>query len=95
MKDFISAALPWIIVGITLAILFVSLNANKKKSKDSDEYVENYGTLGMLIGMSIGSAIGHFFKDTSIGMSTGMLFGLSIGMCVKKQKEEYYENSNN
>ena len=59
MKDFILAALPWVAIGLCLAIFFAR---NKKNNKDVKKTVENYGTEGMSVGMCIGVALGHCLK---------------------------------
>ena len=81
VTDFLSAALPWIIIGLTLAVFFVK--ADKRKKSDEDEREEDYGTEGMCIGMCIGAAI-----DVHYGLSLGMLLGYAIGSCIKKDKKE-------
>lgn len=77
MKDFITAALPWIIIGIAIALLAV--NAGKRKKGD-DNMSE-----GMCIGMCIGVALGASgVIDLGLGISLGMLAGMAVGSCVKK-----------
>ena len=72
--DFLSAALPWICIGLLLAIFFAQ-NARKKNKK-----TENYSAEGMALGMCFGTAIGTAFgNNTGIGLSLGMLAGLVIG----------------
>ena len=53
MKDFIFAALPFVIVGICLALLA----ANHNRIKDSKE--KNHMAEGMCIGMCFGVEIGR------------------------------------
>ena len=88
MKDilgFLSAALPWICIGLLLAIFFAQ---NARKKKDSKKK-ENYGTEGMALGMCFGVAIGTAFgNNTGIGLSLGMLAGLVIGSCIEKKKND-------
>ena len=88
MKDiaaFLSAALPWICIGLLLAILFAQI-ARKKKD---DKKKENYGTEGMALGMCFGVAIGTSLgNNTGIGLTLGMLAGLVIGSCIEKKKSE-------
>ena len=79
--DFFRASLPWITVGLALAVL-CARSAKKKKEEESGE---NYGTEGMCIGMCLGTAIGTSLgNNTGIGISLGMLMGLAIGSCIKK-----------
>ena len=81
--DFLSAALPWICMGLLLAIFFAG-NALKKSKKN-----ENYSTEGMALGMCFGTAIGTSFgNNTGIGLALGMLAGLVIGSCIEKKKND-------
>ena len=80
--DFLRAALPWIAVGLLLAVLSARSAGMKKK----EEQAGDYGTEGMCMGMCFGTAIGAFFgNNTGIGISLGMLIGLVIGTCIKKE----------
>lgn len=78
MKDFILAAIPFIIIGISVAIIIV----NNNKSKES------YICEGMCIGMSFGLLLGTSFSNEHLGMflSMGMLIGEAIGSYIKKDK---------
>ena len=79
--DFLRAALPWIAIGLLLAVFCARSMGKKKKEKQSDDY----GTEGMCLGMCLGSAIGTSLgNNTGIGISLGMLIGLAIGTCIKK-----------
>ncbi len=81
MRDFIIAALPCIVTGLALAVLFMG-RASKKKKEEAGSYEAE----GMSIGMCIGVAISPLFSENiGIGMSLGMLIGLVIGMCIKKE----------
>ena len=79
MKEFITAALPWVCIGIAVA-LFVANHGAAKKAKDSDEKHGNYMTEGMCLGMCVGTTFG------GNGMVYGMLIGLVVGMVIKKEK---------
>ena len=82
--DFLRAALPWVAMGLLLAV-FAARSAGKKKEKQDD----NYGTEGMCLGMCFGTAIGTALgNNTGIGISLGMLIGLVIGSSIKKRHEE-------
>ena len=83
--DFLSAALPWICIGLLLAVFFAQ-NARKKKN---NKKAENYSTEGMALGMCFGVAIGTAFGNyTGIGLSLGMLAGLVIGSYIEKKKTD-------
>ena len=80
MKDFIFAALPFVIIGICLALLA----ANHKRMKDSAE--KTYMTEGMCLGMCFGVALAtsmHF--NLGLGIGLGMLGGETVGMLKPKK----------
>ena len=82
--DFLRAALPWIAVGLLLAVL-AARGAGKKKK---EEKTGDYGTEGMCLGMCLGTAIGTALGNyTGIGISLGMLIGLAIGTSIKKGEQ--------
>ena len=82
--DFLQAALPWIAVGLLLAV-FAARGARKKKKK---EQTGDYGTEGMCLGMCFGTAIGTALgNNTGIGISLGMLIGLVVGSGIKKEEQ--------
>lgn len=80
MKDFILAALPWVTVGICLAVLFADRARQSKKRKSDEEHEDNYLSEGMCIGMCMGVAV-----NAQYGMCIGMLIGMVFGMFVKKK----------
>ena len=64
--EFIRAALPWIAMGLLLAI-FVARSAAKKRKNESKS--DDYGAEGMCLGMCLGTAIGTSFdNNTGIGL---------------------------
>ncbi|MCQ2442102.1 MAG: hypothetical protein MJ077_03085 [Oscillospiraceae bacterium] len=86
MFDFFHAALPWIAMGVLLAV-FAVRSASKKK-KDEKE-LDDYGSEGMSIGMCFGVALGSSTSlDLGLGLSLGMLIGLAVGSSIKKTEEK-------
>lgn len=82
---FLKAALPWIVVGLVLAVFL----AGSGKKKKADGKTDSYGTEGMCLGMCFGTAIGTALgNNTGIGISLGMLMGLAIGSCIKKGSQD-------
>ena len=83
--DFLSAALPWICMGVLLAVFFVK----SSRKKNSDEKKDNYSLEGMCFGMCFGTALGTSIgSNTGIGLSLGMLLGLVIGSLIEKKESE-------
>lgn len=76
--DFLRAALPWVAIGLLLAV-FAARSAKKKKDEQPQD---DYGTEGMCLGMCFGTAIGN---NTGIGITLGMLIGLFLGSSFKKE----------
>ena len=78
MREFAAAALPWIVIGIAVAVLLAY------RGKKKGEY-ETCMTEGMCIGMCIGTAIGSSgILDLGLGISLGMLLGELAVMNIKK-----------
>ena len=76
MKDFILAALPFVIIGVCLAIIC----ANGKKYKET--YLSEGLAIGMCFGVAVASAL-HI--NLGLGISIGMLIGEAIG--INKEKK--------
>ena len=78
MKDFILAALPFVIIGICLAVIF----ANFKKDKKT--YCSEGMSIGMCLGVALSSAID---MNIGLGISLGMLIGETIGILIEKKEK--------
>ena len=81
LADFILTALPFVIVGISIAIIVVNCNKENKKLEKG-----TYISEGMCIGMSIGLLLGNLYDDGHLGifLGLGMLIGEAIGSGIKK-----------
>lgn len=95
-KSFITAALPYILYVIALALIAVIYTNDKKKKarderqgkdKKNPDELDNYALWGMCAGMAIGIAAGSALGRLSAGMSLGMLYGLAAGLAVKKKRK--------
>ena len=85
MLDFIRAATPWVLIGLSLALFFAG-SANRKPDEKPRG---NFGSVGMCIGMCIGTALGSaLWNNTGLGISMGMLVGRVIGSCIKKETDD-------
>ena len=75
--DFMSAALPWIAMGLLLAIFFARAARGKKdKDKKKQDRVSEGMALGMCFGVALGTAL-HI--DVGLGLMAGMVLGLLAG----------------
>lgn len=98
MTDFLLAALPWVLIGIAIAIIAANIGRKKKKlnakgQENPDEadshnidYKENYMSQEMCLGMCIGTVLSSTgIVPLSYGISFGMLIGMVVGICIKKR----------
>ena len=56
MKEFVTAALPWVLVGIALALLAVNCGMEKQKDEKKSASITVGAGLGLLLGVEIGRA---------------------------------------
>lgn len=76
MKDFIIAALPFVVIGICLAVICANYKTDKK----------TYCSEGMAIGMCFGVAVASTLHiNFGLGISIGMLIGEAIGIGIEKK----------
>ncbi len=84
MASFLRAALPWIFIGISIAIIAVHHFKNRETNngkKDKDNRMNE----GMCIGMCLGVVLGTSgVCEIATGISMGMFLGMVIGMYIKK-----------
>lgn len=82
MKDFIFAALPWVIMGLCLACLAANIAGGKRKrAGDTEKKDETYMVEGMCLGMCAGVVF------SMLGISLGMLIGMAVGSFIHKNNK--------
>ena len=82
VAEFIGAVLPWIAMGLLLAVFFAR-GARRKKGKR-----EEYGSEGMALGMCFGVAVSTALHvNVGLGMMAGMMLGLLIGSHFDKEQK--------
>lgn len=88
MIDFIKSALPWVIIGISIAVLAVYWASEKlPKSTETNERHpngENYLGISVPVGLLFGVAIGLTILDLATGIALGMLLGVCVGIIKRK-----------
>ena len=86
---FAKAALPWVAVGLLIAVFCARAAGKKKREETKEEKPDNYGTEGMCLGMCFGTALGTALgNNTGVGLSLGMLLGLAIGSCIPRGRKD-------
>ena len=86
MKDFVRAALPFVLAGLAVIILCVG---NQKKPETEDAKTqENRLAFGMLLGLALGAALDGcgVFESPMIGLTLGPLWGMALSTLGSAQK---------
>lgn len=78
MIDFLNAALPWIIAGLSFAIFF----ANVKKNREILSINNSYIFEGLCLSIAISFIF--FSSDLGLALAEGILIGLAFGTSIKK-----------
>lgn len=89
MKDFIFVAMPWILVGVAIAITAVGYAKEQKKERKEQKRLQLiFMSLGLILGVAI-NGMDLISCDHSLVLSICTLWGLAIGtfMDVKEKKE--------
>lgn len=92
MREFFTAAFPWIITGLCVAVLAVQLSRKRSKAKDGEKK-ENYMAEGMCVDMCVGMCGGANLGflgiyNSGVGLCICMLVGEVIGMIIPKEKDD-------
>ena len=82
--DFMSAALPWIAMGLLLAIFFARAAHMKKKDEKKEDHASEGMALGMCFGVALSTAL---HVNTGLGLMAGMVLGLLVGLEIKKKSD--------
>ena len=53
MKEFVLSALPWVMMGIALAILAVNQGLETQKDEKRDAHIATGAALGLLLGVAL------------------------------------------
>lgn len=83
MKDFITAALPWVLCGISVAIICVRIGHGKK-----EKVFEERLALGIAFGLMASPVLNSFdlWKNHGLGFALGPLLGMAIALLTYKKE---------
>lgn len=84
MKEFIMAALPWVV--ISLCIVVLAVRTGRKESKKKETYIGEGMCIGMCLGVSLKSMIG--FDNLGTAMCIGMLIGENLKVLLLTNGDE-------
>ena len=78
MTDFFMAALPFVAIGVTVALLAASHQQGRS----------SYLTEGMCLGLALGAGLSSLLQmELGLSMSLGMLLGAALGQLAPRKTE--------
>lgn len=85
MKDFILAALPWVLCGIAVAIICANLAGSKQKTQNK---LDRRVALGLALGLMFGPALNAagLWSNHGLGLALGPLWGMALALLLPDQK---------
>ncbi len=94
MRDFIMAALPWVCMGLGVAVSLAVLNEDKTKAEAAgeDKAAAAQRSRGLVKGICIGECIGIAASSAlqvsmAYGIGLGMLVGVLLGKLINGRKQ--------
>ena len=84
MAEFIKSALPFVLIGASLAIFLATYSKNRKEEGEWD-----FSSMGPLFGVAVGIAVGTANEDIGAGLGAGigMFAGTLIELFIKNQNQ--------
>lgn len=76
MKEFISSALPWVLMGIALAILAVNHCLEQQKEEKRGERIALGAALGLMMGVALNGC--GLWESHALGLAIGPLWGMAL-----------------
>lgn len=76
MKDFATAALPWILIGPALAILAVNHGMERQQDEKRGAWIATGAALGLLLGVVLNGC--GLWEDHLLGFAIGPLWGMAL-----------------
>ena len=83
MKDFLSAAIPFVLIGIALAILAVSCSGQRKNRGNQGAHMATGAGLGLLLGVMLNGC--GLWENHILGLILGVLWGMTLGSLYREK----------
>ena len=83
MKAFVMAALPWVLIGVALAVIFAG---QAKRPKGKSEGLALGWALGLLFGVMLNNC--GLWENHSLGYSLGPLWGMALATLFGSDKTD-------
>lgn len=84
MNEFALSALPWVMVGIALAILAVSFGSEKRRGEARGAHIAVGASFGLLLGVTLNSC--GLWENHLLGLVLGPLWGMALGALYKGEE---------
>ncbi|MGN1014153.1 MAG: hypothetical protein ACI4PM_02215 [Butyricicoccus sp.] len=91
MREFISSALPWVMMGIALAVWAVSHSIETQKDEKRGERIAMGASFGLLLGVALNSC--GLWENHAIGFALGPLWGMALASLFRGRGESEEEDS--
>ncbi len=78
VKDFVLAALPWVLAGIAVAILCAGMGT--RKAREHSKALEERMAVGTALGLMVGVALNYcgLWESHALGLTLGPLWGMAL-----------------
>lgn len=84
MKDLFSAAIPFLLTGIALAILAVNCSGKREKLKNQGAHMATGAGFGLLLGVMLNSC--GLWENHILGLILGVLWGMTLGSLYRERE---------
>ena len=86
MPEFIKEVLPFVLIGISLALFAVSYSKKHKDKESGNDW--DFASMGLIFGVAIGIAVGTVKENigAALGAGIGMFIGTVIEYLINRNK---------
>ena len=85
MKDFIAAALPWVLCALAVALLCARLGKASGQSRRLDQSMATGAALGLLLGVALNGC--GLWENHALGLALGPLWGMALASLLPERGE--------
>ena len=92
VKDFVLAALPWVLAGIAVAILCAGMGT--RRARENSKALEERMAVGTALGLMAGVALNYcgLWESHALGLALGPLWGMALATLSLGKSGEDHNN---
>ena len=83
MRDFVLSALPWVLMGLALAILAASYGMENQQDEKQGAHIAVEAALGLLLGVTLNSC--GLWESHALGCALGSLWGMALAALFRSE----------